>query len=539
MAQQTAIIEVNEESHLADRVAIQTLSFPNNFTTTQKGIDGNAMTKLIVETDPKKITRTDRYNTKRFLQSNAPWHNQSFEHDACRGVFKTFYKNTAAFFEKKGDGYYFSINPVIYYNQTFEFGDTTNTFLNTRGFEFKGNLKDKIYFYTNLYENQERMPQFGDQFLDKMNQVPGATDWKGFGKNNSATDYSIAQAYISAPIVKKHINITGGHGRHFIGDGYRSIFLSDFGGIYFYGKMNTQFWKFKFQNLITELNPTFPTLSTQLREKKYMAMHHLTFQASPRLEIGAFESIIFRRKNQFEFQYLNPIIFYRTIESHLGSPDNALLGLNFKAIPAKNTLLYGQALLDEFVFDKLIAREGWYNNKYAFQLGGKYINAFQLDNLDLQLEYNHIRPFMYSYADSIRDYSHHKQALAHPNGANLKEVIGIIKFQPQEKLRLSLEIIKRWQGIDSSVAQSSGGDIFKSNLIPLAVGIINGYNTGGGIPLHTFYANLNSSYELGPNLFIEGGIIFRTANSGLTGRDNATMANIGLRLNTARRRYNF
>jgi hypothetical protein len=36
-----------------------------------------------------------------------------------------------------------------------------------------------------------------------------------------------------------------------------------------------------------------------------------------------------------------------------------------------------------------------WKNKYGYQLGVKYYNAFHIDNL-LQLEYNHVRPYVFS-----------------------------------------------------------------------------------------------------------------------------------------------
>ena len=60
-----------------------------------------------------------------------------------------------------------------------------------------------------------------------------------------------------------------------------------------------------------------------------------------------------------------------------------------------------------------------------FRRGIKYINAFNLRNFDLQLETNIVRPYTYQHNDSIDNYSHYNQPLAHPLGANFAEVIAI------------------------------------------------------------------------------------------------------------------
>lgn len=534
-AQQTALMENNDESDLIDRVSILNASFPTTFSTAQKGIHGLAATNYLKDYSDKKISRIDNHNINRFMQSNAQWHHQENTVEDCRGIAKLFYKNTASFFEKKHEDYYFSINPVINYEQIIATDSNKRNSLNRRGLEFKGQIKDKIYFYTSLYETQENVPMFVYRYFQEMRQLPSANKWKNF-KSATGFDYSLAQGYVSAPVIKKYMNATMGHGRHFIGDGYRSLFLSDFGTNYFYGKLNTHFWKFSYQNMVAELNPTFTNLSDTQLTKKYMVNHHLIFHASPKLEIGAFESVVFKRKDQFEFQYLNPVIFYRAIETALGSPDNAMLGMNFKALPSKKTMLYGQVLLDEFSFSHLIDRDGWFGNKYAFQLGAKYLNLFNVNNLDLQVEYNHIRPFTYSYRDSVRDYTHYNQPLAHPNGANLKEAIVILKSQPSQALRLQLTVINRWQGADSSALLSNGGNIFKDNRL---IASLTGFQTGGGVSVRTLYSNLNASYELAPNCFAEAGLTYRNLNNEISGSQNVFLIQSGLRLNIAKRKYDF
>ena len=96
-----------------------------------------------------------------------------------------------------------------------------------------------------------------------------------------------------------------------------------------------------------ELMPQFKKTGDSLLDRKYAAMHHLSMNVTKWLNIGLFEGIIFGRKNHFDFQYLNPIIFYRHVEGTIGSPDNAVAGFDFKANIAHKAQLYGQFLLDE------------------------------------------------------------------------------------------------------------------------------------------------------------------------------------------------
>ena len=71
-----------------------------------------------------------------------------------------------------------------------------------------------------------------------------------------------------------------GHGRHFIGNGMRSLLLSDFSNNYFYLKFNTRVWKLNYQNLFAELSAVSANQlpGDLLLNKKYMASHYLSFR---------------------------------------------------------------------------------------------------------------------------------------------------------------------------------------------------------------------------------------------------------------------
>jgi hypothetical protein len=177
------------------------------------------------------------------------------------------------------------------------------------------------------------------------------------------------------------------------------------------------------------------------------------------LNVGLYEAVVFGRKDHFEFGYLNPIIFYRSIEFQNGSFDNSLAGLDLKANVAKKFQLYGQLVLDEFVLSEITKNRGYWANKWAIQAGVKYIDAFGISNLDLQLEHNRARPFTWSHNDSVANFTHYNQPLAHPLGANFSEYIGIARYQPAPKWLIVAKLIAYTQGRDSS-SRSFGSNIF-------------------------------------------------------------------------------
>ncbi len=71
---------------------------------------------------------------------------------------------------------------------------------------------------------------------------------------------------------------------------------------------------------------------------------------------GLFESIVFQPAEiplngdeaAFEWNYVNPIVFYRAIEQQFRGADNAIIGADVKWDAFKGVSLYGQLVLDEF-----------------------------------------------------------------------------------------------------------------------------------------------------------------------------------------------
>jgi len=68
----------------------------------------------------------------------------------------------------------------------------------------------------------------------------------------------------------KFIDFQFGYDKNFIGDGYRSLFLSDYGNSYLFFKINTRIWKFNYENIFMELMPQFKkTGPDTLLDRKY------------------------------------------------------------------------------------------------------------------------------------------------------------------------------------------------------------------------------------------------------------------------------
>lgn len=268
-------------------------------------------------------------------------------------------------------------------------------------------------------------------------------------------------------------------------------------------------------------------------------MHHLDMAFTKWLNVGLFEGVIFGRTDHFEFGYLNPIIFYRSIEQQNGSFDNSVAGLDYKVNLPKRIQLYGQLLIDEFLLSEIKANRGWWANKWGIQIGAKFIDIFGIKNLDLQVEHNRVRPFTYSHFDSVGNYTHYNQPMAHPLMANFKEFTGIARYQPAPKWLAVAKIIYYQQGRDSS-SQSFGSNIFLPNGTPYRIGDF-GYEIGSGWKTNVLYASFLLSYEFRDNFFIEVNGVYRkqeTKTPPLTST-NTSIISLGVRWNMQRREFDY
>ncbi|MEO5783349.1 MAG: hypothetical protein ABIQ07_08770, partial [Ginsengibacter sp.] len=376
------------------------------------------------------LTPVDEYNLRSLLMNNAEWVlTPRPEFESATPVLKNFYKTKANLLEVNTKDFFLAINPML----NLQLGTSSGgngIYLNTRGVNARGMIANRVGFSALITENQEKGPDFFQARTNMFRAVPGVGFYKPFKKNGY--DYFDARGYITFNAAK-FIDFQFGYDKNFIGNGYRSLFLSDYGNSYLFLKINTRIWKFNYENIFMELMPQFKKSGDNLLDRKYQALHHLTFNISKSITVGLFEGVTFGRRNYFDFQYLNPIIFLRPIESSNGSSDKAKVGFDFKANVANRLQFYGQFLLDEFVLSKLRNDPTNYVNKYGYQLGAKYVDAFGIANLDLQVESNRVRPFVYSHYDSVSNYTHYNQPMAHPLGANFQEFVGILKYQPAPK----------------------------------------------------------------------------------------------------------
>ena len=443
----------------------------------------------------------------------------------------------------QGKNYWFTADIALDLQVGKDFGsDLDVTYNNTRAAILQGGLGKDFNFYTVVYESQGRFADYYNRYAESIRPgtegaaiIPG----RGIAKEfmGQAYDYPVAEGYLSySP--GEFFNIQFGHGKNFIGDGYRSLLLSDNASPYPYLKLNTTFWKIKYTNTWMSLRDVRPEVTGEGSYRtKFMANHYLSYNVTKRLNIGLFESVIWENDNNrgFDINYLNPVIFYRAIEfSTGGQAGNAIIGLTGRYKWSDSFQMYSQFLIDEFSSGDIFGGEGSWKNKLGFQLGAKYYNAFAVPNLFLQLEYNQVRPYTYSHNTITLNYGHNNQSMAHPWGANFREIAAIGRYK-YERYYGHLKLIYGQRGFDYDPFGNSsnfGGDIYRSELErPFETGV----EIGQGNTANSFFTEAELGYIVNPstNLKFFGSFIYRNfdpeANTPATFSNSTYWLNLGLR----------
>lgn len=305
---------------------------------------------------------------------------------------------------------------------------------NTRGVIGSGYIGDKFYFETLVAESQAVLPVYISNFSKSSLVIPGQGRWKGFKGNGF--DYAFSSGFFSVQVLK-NLNIQAGHGKQKIGNGYRSLLLSDNAFNYPYARITQQWFKGRiqysniyavFMNLVSASKVINPN-TERLFQKKAASFQYLSINLSKRLNLSFFQGLIWqagdgRNKQHLDWQYFNPVIYSNLASYGLNNRNNIVTGLDLKLKITNSLNLYGQLMLDRMKKDSLSA--GW-----GCQTGVNYFNAFGLKNFFLQAEYNYVSAGSYlnpAGSPADQSYSHYSQNLAYTPGCG-NEFIAVADYK--------------------------------------------------------------------------------------------------------------
>jgi hypothetical protein len=405
------------------------------------------------------------------------------------------------------------------------------TWLNTRGFQAGINIGSKFTFYTSGYENQAVFPAYLNTYINQIGLVTGQA--YDHSKGADIKDWSYVTSVVSYSPVK-YLNISFGQDKTFIGDGYRSLLLSDFAAPYPFLKLTGNLGQVRYMTMWSFMDdPSAAKYDGYGNERrKWGVFQYLDWNINNRLSAGFFESVIWAdaddqgHKRGFDFKYISPIIFLRDIAAASGSPDNTLLGFTIKYKLTDRVTAYGQLALDEFQAKDFFSNNGSSRNKYGYQLGLRGSDLFHVKTLNYLLEFNAAKPYTYSELAPILNYAEQNEPLAHPFGANFRECAGLINYTIN-RFDFSAELDYSNYGLDIG-GLNYGKDLFET--YQSAPKYYSGNYIGQGIKTNMYYAESKVAFVLNPryNLRLEIGALFRAEKNSVF-NDRTTMLNFGLR----------
>jgi hypothetical protein len=401
--------------------------------------------------------------------------------------------------------------------------------------------KQKIGIELRCAAGTSTLPNYLDSIAKFSGMMPG---WGDRAYPNGKASYSFQ--HFSGNLIwrpSKIFNLQVGRDKHFWGDGYRSLFLSDCGTAMPYIKQTTTIWKLQYTSLFAWMQDwTNSNGSAKDFRNKFGTFHYISFNATKWLNLGVFESVIWQgndnnRMRGFDPNYLNPIVFFRPVEYSLGSSDNVMLGFAFKFRLNANNQLYSQILLDEFYLKEVKKwKNGWWANKQGLQIGYKIFNVHKIQNLNAQFEMNIVRPYTYTHGSSQQNYSNAGMPLAHPLGANFRELVGLASYS-KGQFSVTAKLIEAKYGLDS-IGKDYGQNIFipytqRSSTNPLKPNATDyGHHMFDGIVTKLVYFEVKGSYTLKTKFPLRVELLAgeRKEQNGVMGIKKSAYVQVGLTL---------
>ncbi len=263
-----------------------------------------------------------------------------------------------------------------------------------------------------------------------------------------------------------HFSAALGRGRFQIGNSISgSVVLSDRVSEYDYALLEQRVGQFSFSFMHGTLKAD--TLKNGNFPAKYAAVHQITWQPKPSLDVFYGESVFYG--NRVDFSYILPANYWR-VGKYRADPDNLNLygGMNFR--PTENWNLYWTILLDELTPRKFFSN--WWGNKYAIQTGAAwdlpFLNFNPAEKPRLALEFTAVRPWTYTHYENIAMFSHENRSLGYSKGSNLLDITAELNLPLPSKMRWDSQFSFTWQGSEGNDWRENYRDAFPTDIINTA-----------------------------------------------------------------------
>ena len=300
------------------------------------------------------------------------------------------------------------------------YADTSRFIQNTRGIKIDGQIGKRFYFHTSFFENQATFPLWLKNISDDLKVVPSSGRHKAF--NDTGFDFGFSQGWLSYYPLET-VNVYFGHGKQFIGHGYRSHLLSHQSFNYPHLKYVLTLLKGKLQ--VNWSIAALQTLDRQplgevpeaLFKRKAGSFSYINYLVGKRLQLGIFEANSWRKYDEdlgsqpLEWKAYIPVPLFSAATLKDSTQQSRRVGFNAQFKVTNKASVYGQYVA----------------GLNGIQ-GGLVIRDLGIKGLYTRIEYNKSDAQISN--DDLVNFIHFNEPLGHPASVDeFEEFIGIVHFQ--------------------------------------------------------------------------------------------------------------
>ena len=405
-----------------------------------------------------------------------------------------------------------------------DFSGSKSVWTTSLGAQIGGTIGSKFTYYASFYANRAALPDYVVDNVNATGYIPGQGMDRSPGNSIKNWDYTTFDLSYT-PI--KYINFTLGKDKTFIGDGYRSLLLSDYAANYPLLRFTATLGRVQYMMMwanLEDLNvPKYDTYGNNRR--KWAAFHYVDWNVTNRFSLGYFNAMIAAEADDngnshgFDANYVNPLVFAAALGPKTPYPDNILTGFTGKYKIFNKTAIYAQLLLDRV--NQNVAPK----NTGGYQIGIRGADLFNVTNFNYLFEFNTVKPYTYSSPQVITNYTDYSEPLGDPLGSNFKEAIAILDYSIG-RFSFQGQINYASFGLDPNTSVNYGQNV----MLAFDPATVEGSTTGQGLATHLYYGEGTIAYLINPkyNLRFElGGLYRKQENS--QGTQNTKLVTFGVR----------
>lgn len=303
-------------------------------------------------------------------------------------------------------------------------GDNSITFIGA-GFQTRGTLFNSVGFFLKAVNYAKLSGDSAGKIFAALTDPVIYADWKFNERNENY--YTPFEGYLRYQTPSNWLALTIGRTNLKQGFGYiDKLFLSNNTVAFDFAKLDLSYKAVQYSFTYGSLRGDSAGIPNHQLDAKNISTHRLNINFSNRFKLGFFESVIIPN-SPFNFTFFNPVSFLTAAELNKASQgpsnnvNNSFLGLDFEIIPVKNVAFQASLLVDDFKWSSLFKSED-VTNKFGYQAGLLWNNAFTLPGLLLKTEYTRLNPFVYSHEQNESQYTHWNLPLGHSLQPNSDEI---------------------------------------------------------------------------------------------------------------------